>query len=123
MNVINFQFGSKNRRGKIIELSENSFRLDYYDTNEKDSSYEFLSSNGFQGGGPSWAGIIYGLIKLKDEKILNQIDLDPESDGLAVWCSKRLPLEKISTFIDEAKKDQSLLIEAIEIAKADSQME
>ncbi|MBN2528418.1 MAG: hypothetical protein JXR76_18665 [Deltaproteobacteria bacterium] len=123
MNVIKFQFGSKNRRGKIVKLSEDSFRFDYYDVNEKDSSYEFLSSRGFHGGGPSWAGIIYGLIKLKDEKIFRQIDFDPESDGLAIWSSKRLPLENISTLIDEVKNDPSLMNKAIEIAMADSQME
>ena len=43
-------------RGNIIKISENEYRLDYYDVSESDSHVDFLQNEGFQSGGYSWEG-------------------------------------------------------------------
>ena len=43
---------------------------------------------GFQGGGPTWAGIVHGLVKLKRLEVFAQLRFDEEGDGLALWSSE-----------------------------------
>src|SRR5689334_10335127 len=56
-------------RGKLVEIPSptpgHRYRLDYYDVSEPDSSYKELSARGLQGGGPTWAGIVTGLLELR----------------------------------------------------------
>ena len=83
-------------RGNIINIGIDNYRLDYYDVYEKDSQTNYLKSKGFQGGGQSWSGIIYGAIKLSDPNILDHIRFDEEADGIAIWSTQKNSLEKIS---------------------------
>lgn len=110
-------------RGNLIKVNETEFRLDYYDTSEKDSHYKFLESKGYQGGGPSWVGIIYGAIKMSDSELLDEIRFDEEAEGLAIWASDKSKLEKIGRLISIVKSDNSILVQAISIAERDGQME
>ena len=110
-------------RGNLIEMGENDYRLDYYDVYEKDSHYKFLESKGYQGGGPSWLGIIYGAIKLSEPDLLIGIRFDDEAEGLAIWCSDKSKLEKIGRLISMVKSDDELLMKAIKVAENDGQME
>lgn len=111
------------RRGNLIEISPSEFRLDYYDVHEEDSHYEFLSSKGYQGGGSSWLGIIYGAIKMSDPEILDKIRFDDEAEGLAIWSSDKESLHKISKLIAVVKSEERLLLEAIELAEDHGEME
>ena len=110
-------------RGTLIEISQNEYRLDYYDVSEEDSHYNFLSSNGYQGGGPSWLGIIYGAIQLSDPAILTKIRFDDEADGLAIWSSDKETLLKIGRLISVIKSDESTLKQAIRMAEQEGEME
>ena len=53
----------KKQRGEIFEPNGyiTQYGITYYDVHEEDSDYDYLSSQGYQGGGPSWEGIIYGV--------------------------------------------------------------
>ena len=106
-----------------MKVKETEFRLDYYDSSEKDSHYQFLESKGYQGGGPSWVGIIYGAIKMSDSKLLDDIRFDDEADGVAIWSSDKVKLEKIGRLISVVKTDKKILMQAISIAEQDGQME
>ncbi len=110
-------------RGNLVKVKETEFRLDYYDSSEKDSHYQFLESKGYQGGGPSWVGIIYGAIKMSDSKLLDDVRFDDESDGVAIWSSDKVKLEKIGRLISIVKIDKKILMQAIRIAEQDGQME
>ncbi|WP_272151329.1 Imm51 family immunity protein [Tenacibaculum aiptasiae] len=110
-------------RGNLIQVNKLEFRLDYYDVYEKDSSFEFLKTKGYQGGGPSWAGIIYGAIKMSDEILLEEIRFDDEAEGLAIWSSDKSKLEKIGRLISVIKLDERILMQAIEIAEISGKME
>jgi hypothetical protein len=114
-------------RGTLLEMTSRSpgqrYRLDYYDGSEPDSSYKELSARGMQGGGPTWAGIVKGLLLLRCPGVLTRIALDDESDGLAIWSDDREALEIIGRLIGAAKKDPALLNEAIARAKRENAIE
>ena len=110
-------------RGNIIVLSENDYRFDYYDVSESDSHSDYLQQEGYQGGGYSWEGIVYGAIKLSEPSILNSIRFDPEADGLAIWSQDRTSLEKIGRLIAVMKTDDKILIECIRVSKKRFKME
>ena len=110
-------------RGNLIEISKSEFRLDYYDVYEKDTHFDFLESKGYQGGGPSWLGIIYGAIKMSEPEIMNGIRFDDEADGLAIWSSDKSKLEKIGRLISVLKSDDEILMKAIKIADKNWKME
>ena len=110
-------------KGTLIEINSQQFRLDYYDGDEKDSQIKFLNKNGYQGGGPSWRGIIYGAIKMSDPSIQDKVRFDDEADGLAIWSSKKEALSKIGRLISIVKSDQKVLLEAIAVAEKDGEME
>jgi hypothetical protein len=107
----------------LIHKIDNEYRLDYYDTYEKDSHMRFLKEKGYQGGGPSWLGIIYGAIKLSDETILSQIKFDDESDGIAIWSKNKNTLEKVSRLISVVKSNKNLLLKSITVAEKNWKME
>jgi len=109
-------------RGKVIDFTP-EYRYDYYDFNEKDSDYKYFESKGFQGGGPTWAAIVYGAIQLSDPKILDQIRFDEEADGLAIWSEDKNVLVKIGRLVAAVKKDKKLLEESIAVATKDGRME
>lgn len=110
-------------RGKLIEVSAGKFRYDYYDLKEPDSSYKHLAALGYQGGGPTWAGIVVGLVALRRPELRNKLQFDDEADGLAIWSSDRAALEAVADLIDQAKRDPALMDRAIETAKAQGQIE
>lgn len=110
-------------RGNLIEISQTEYRLDYYDASEQDSHYNFLSSNGYQGGGPSWLGIIYGAIQLSDPIIMTKIHFDDEASGLAIWSSDKETLMKIGRLISIIKSDEAILKQAIHVAEQEGKME
>lgn len=110
-------------RGAIYKNEPYGYSLAYYDVNENDSSYEFLHDLGYQGGGQSWLGIIYGAIKLSDVSLLKEIEFDEEGDGLVIYSRNKNTLEKISRLIGFVKSNEKALIEAIQAAEIDDQME
>lgn len=110
-------------RGNIIEIGENDYRFDYYDVSESDSHSDYLQKKGFQGGGYSWEGIVYGAIELSDPSILNSIRFDPEAGGLAIWSRDKTSLEKIGRLIAVVKTDNEILMECMEIAQKKLKME
>jgi len=115
----------KKQRGEIFEPNEyiSDYGIAYYDVNEADSDYDYLSSQGYQGGGPSWEGILYGLLKIKDPKLLNRIQFDAEGDGLVINGESKRDMEAISFWIDEVKADRKLMQRAIMMANIDGRME
>lgn len=110
-------------RGTLIRVGQTDYRLDYYDYHEQDSHAEFLNAKGYGGGGPSWLGIVYGAIKLADPTILDNIRFDDESDGLAIWSTDKESLIKIGRLISMVKTDERLLLQAIQVAEQNGQME
>lgn len=110
-------------RGKIVDIAASKFRYDYYDVHEPDSSYQVLHAQGYQGGGPSWAGIVYGLAKLRRPAVLAHIEVVEEGDGLSVWADDRRTLVAIAELVTAAKADAALLQQAINAAVAAGQME
>lgn len=110
-------------RGKVIKISSKEYRFDYYDVYENDSHFDFLISKGYQGGGPSWLGIIYGAIKMSDPEILNKIRFDEEAKGIAIWSSDKNSLEKIGRLITVLKNDETLLLKSINVAEQKGKME
>lgn len=110
-------------RGRIVHVSEKNFRYDYYDVHEPDSSYQQLAAMGYQGGGPSWAGIVFGLIKLKQPRLMSKLRFDEEGEGLAVWSDDRKALQLVAELVTQAKSDKDLLKQAIAKAVAEGEME
>jgi len=110
-------------RGSIGQKSASSYWYSYYDINESDSHYEYLAGIGYQGGGPSWAGIVYGLLSLQAPAVLERVQFDPEGEGLMVWGKSRADLETIESLVRRVKCDAGLLGEAITVAKREGKME
>jgi hypothetical protein len=115
--------GGRSLRGKMIQLPEGDFRYDYYDVDEPDASVKTLQAMGYQGGGPSWAGIVFGLVTLKNPDLLARLRFDDEAAGLAVWSEDREALLSVAEWVTEAKSDPDLLKKAIAIAVAEGEME
>ena len=110
------------QRGRLFVLGD-GYGWDYYDVSEPDSIAEDLQQQGFQGGGPSWAGIVHGLLSLKAPGVLKLVALDPEGEGLRVTAKERGPLEQIAALVTQAHADPALRAQAIARAKQDGQME
>jgi hypothetical protein len=110
-------------RGKIIDNPKSEYRYDYYDIDEKDSCLKELTEKGYHGGGPSWVGIVYGAIRMSDDKLLSKTRFDEEADGLAMWSYDRESLEKIGRLIAVIKTDKKILNECILVAEKNGQME
>lgn len=107
----------------VIHKIDNQFRFDYYDVYEKDSHMKYLQEKNYQGGGPSWKGIIYGALKLSEPIILNNIRFDDESDGIVIWSKNIEDLIKISRLISTIKTDNKLLLKCISVANKNWKME
>ncbi|PSR55277.1 hypothetical protein AHMF7605_18095 [Adhaeribacter arboris] len=110
-------------RGNLVEIGPNEYRVDYYDIHEKDSHFAFLNKKGYQGGGPSWLGIIYGAIQMSDPTIAAKIRFDDEAEGLAIWSSDRESLNKVGRLISMVKSDESIILKAIQVAEQAGEME
>lgn len=110
-------------RGTVIKIPNSEFRFDYYDSDEKDTDVKTLQSMNYQGGGDSWAGIVYGAIKLSDESLLEKIRFDPEAEGLAIWSNDEESLRKIGRLISVIKADKIVLNQCIKTAEDNWQME
>lgn len=95
----------------------------FYDVKEPDSSVEVLRARELQGGGASWAGIVYGLVALREPGLAEKLDLDPEGDGVVVRSANRAALLKVAKLVALAKRDDTLLLAAVDRAKADGEME
>jgi hypothetical protein len=115
--------GSPEMRGTIDKAEDGSFVYQYYDVHEHDRHTAMLAARGFQGGGPTWEGIIYGLLRLRSPSTLGEIRFDAEGDGLAIWSRRRPALETIGRLVAEAKRDPAVLSEAIDVAKRDGRIE
>lgn len=110
-------------RGVVIEVTPGNYRFDYYDVEEKDSHYKYFDAKGYQGGGPTWKGIIYGAIKLSDVRLANNIRYDDEADGLAVWSNDREVLLKIARLVAVVKSDNIILEKCLKAAENDFDVE
>ena len=78
---------------------------------------------GYQGGGPSWAGIVFGLVTLKKPRLMSRLRFDGEGEGLAIWSADKGVLESVADLVTEAKSDPVFLKEAIAKATAAGEME
>lgn len=110
-------------RGKVFAVEGRGYAYDYYDVWEPDSHTAFLQKKGLQGGGPTWAGIVYGLLKLRRPELIAEVELDDEAEGLRIWSESRAPLEAIASLIAEVKANEHLLQQAIDVARGDGRME
>lgn len=110
-------------RGTIDEVPGDGFTYQYYDVLEKDSHYKKLEARGYQGGGYSWAGIIYGAILKSDPRLLGMIRFDEEGDGLAIWSQNKRALEQIGRLVAVVKSDDTILDECIAAAESRFKME
>lgn len=110
-------------RGRLFQRDNGLWAWSYYDVSEPDSSYDVLEAQGFQGGGPSWVGIIHGLVALRAPERHGDIDMDDESDGLVVTSRNQEALRVVARLVAEAKRDPALLDAAIKRAQADGEME
>ena len=110
-------------RGSIKEVDDGRFIYQYYDVLQPDSHMTVLQSAGFQGGGYTWEGIVYGLLKLRSSETISLVQFDAEGEGLAIWSRRRDALETISKLVSEAKTDCALLSQAIGAAERDRRME
>lgn len=108
-------------RGKISN-ENGEFRLDYYDIYEDDSSLDKLKELGYHGGGPSWLGIVYGAIVLTEEKMLDEVIIDVEKEGVVIWSKDKNALLKVGRLISLVKKDETAFDKALDIAKVDEMM-
>lgn len=110
-------------RGDVIEIPGEGFRYDYYDVMEKDSHYKKLESRGYQGGGYSWAGIIYGAMLKSDPRLLGMIRFDEEGEGLVIWSQSKPALQQIGRLVAVVKSDDKILDECIAAAESRFKME
>jgi hypothetical protein len=110
-------------RGSVIEIPNGDFRYDYFDINERDTNFKELIERGYQGGGPSWKGIVYGALKMSDPSIISKIRFDEEAEGLVIWCNDKETLNKIGRLIATVKSDKNLLDDCISVAEQGFKME
>lgn len=116
-------------RGRLLDLPADTRRnaerycYTYYDVDEPDPSVAMLQAAGYQGGGPSWAGIIYGLVRLRDPALLDRLRFDDEGDGLALFANDRDALLEVADLVTAAKLDAALMQQAIATAVAAGRME
>jgi hypothetical protein len=110
-------------RGQLVQLAESRYRYDYYDVDEPDSSAPQLMAKGFQGGGPSWRGIVFGVVALKEPALLDELELDEEGDGLSIFCARRETLVRVAELVTDVKADPELMKKAIAKATAAGEME
>ncbi|TVQ50979.1 MAG: hypothetical protein EA362_01095 [Saprospirales bacterium] len=104
-------------RGDIMDMEEHGFQLHYFDLNEADSHFDALSEQGFQGGGPTWYGIISGAIQLADPTLNDEIYIDDDSEGIIISSKSKAVLEKMSHLIGILKSEPELLAASIHIAE------
>jgi hypothetical protein len=110
-------------RGDLHEIQPGLYRLDYYDVYQPDSHYEMLDTKGYQGGGPSWMGIIDAAIQMSDPTLMAAIRFDDEAEGLAIWSQDRETLVRIGRLIAALKQDERFLLKAVEVAERNGNME
>lgn len=110
-------------RGVINHIRGGTWCWDYYDVQEPDSSLAFLQKRGFHGGGPSWRGIVHGLVALQTPRTLAFLDFDDEAEGLRVCSRDRTSLERVGQLVFRAKQDEAFLLKAVARAQEDGEME
>lgn len=113
-------------RGSIITRTTDehtTYGYFYYDSSEADSHAPQLRAKGYQGGGDTWAGIVYGLLQLHAPGLYSKVELDPEGGGLVVWSEDREALLRLAELVAAAKDNDVLLEAAIQRALQDNRME
>src|SRR5262245_2069712 len=68
--------GTGRTRGTIVEAEPGRFRYDYNDAAEPDSHVAQLQAQGYNGGAPTWDGIIHGLLTTRSPALLSKIEVD-----------------------------------------------
>lgn len=107
------------------EVFDSTFRysFSFYDIDTEDSIYDWFEEREYQGGGPTWRGVIFGLIMLNEPQSIGAIDLDDEGDGLAVSSNDLEFLQRVLQWTSDAKYNEELRLKAIEIAEENGEME
>ena len=105
---------------RLITIKPDEYRLDFSDLWQH---YDYLSEQGYQGGGATWKGIAEALMKMQAPDLLCQVRLDAESDCLCVWSSSKEALRQLAQLISEANKNQTKLDAAIGYASTNSFLE
>lgn len=113
---------NENFDAESYKLNLHLYSFDIYDE-EEDSIYDWFAERGYQGGGYSWEGVIFGLVMLNAPDKIEDIRLDPESDGIRVTSNDLDLLTKTLDWVLESEKDEDLRLKAIATAEAHGQME
>ena len=94
--------------------------LDWYAPN---AASQRLLAMGLQGGGPSFAGVIYGHLRDRSPAVLERLDFDDEADGVRVCSRDPAALAAVRAFIAQVEANPSLLQPAVDRARRDGRME
>ncbi len=113
---------SKNGRGKIHASNDGLFILSYNDEGEVDNHLTFLRDYGYKGDGDSWQGIIHGALLLSDPDILKQIEMSQQEASVQIKSKKKEVLQSITRLIATLKEDETLLVEAVQMAELNDKM-
>jgi hypothetical protein len=103
----------------------NNFRyvFSFYDVETEDSIYEWFEERHYQGGGPTWRGVIFGLIMLHEPQNSDKVDYDDEGDGLVVMSNDYDLLSRVLQWTTDAKYNEELRLKAVEMAEEHGEME
>jgi len=112
-------------RAIIIEVDGTlgKYRYDYYDFYQYENIDRAMEEREYLGGGQSWKGIVFGVLVLRNQKILQEIHFDPEGDCLAIWSNSKNHLIEIAALVEEMEGDSKLLAHSIFVAEKHNLME
>ncbi len=113
---------NKKGRGDIHASNDGWFTLLYNDGSEMDNHLTFLKEHGYEGDSRSWKGIIHGALLLSDPDILDYINMEEEGEQLAIHSKKEAVLQSVARLLAKIKEDETLLIEAVQMAELNDKM-
>jgi hypothetical protein len=100
--------------GRLGAAGSGQYRYDYWGMER----FEWLNAMGYQGGGCTWASIVYGLLALRAPELVPMARIDDSSDAVSVWSSDVEVLQAVAALVLEALSSDELLREAIAAAEA-----
>ena len=113
------------QRDENGEEFDSTFRysFSFYDVDTEDSIYDWFEEREYQGGGPTWRGVIFGLVMLKEAQSIEAVDFDDEGDGLIVSSNDLELLQRVLQWTTDAKYNEDLRLKAIEVAEEHDEIE
>lgn len=113
-------------RGVLITTRSGKRRehtYSFYDVREPDASTALLQAQGLQGGGETWARIVRALVLLKKPALITDLEFDAEGDGLSISSRKRICLLEVAKMVAAAKRDEAVLLDALDHARREGELE